>query len=579
MFLHPGASLHGHEFSPRPHSTPVRLAQSKNNLLHTALRPLSPSELDQSPQQLVFGDSHSSRPSSLDIKPRASSLTSSRRRLESASPKKDLAVRFLEPPMDHIQPPLTSDDDESVAGSELSGGTNASARRAMRKRTPRRVTSFAIAHPAPQLRTKQRRLVQIRPRLLLQLQLVGDKRAIPAFDIVPSSLVGSIIIPRLAKRMFGAKSELGPNDALIVRSDDYEPSTPGSQRTETSESIEDRDVLAVITPLLPQQENSESCAEIVLEDGSSWLASLINNGSFEFNYVDDEGFVSTARWVRRAAASVRYSSSSFSRETQPTESRWTFSIIDPSSKRHPIMGSLTSESVQVYETYTALSTSSGKCPPCRPMGPIAEAYAVGDTSSASSPRVGERTRLSVTRSQKRLMLATATWISLHQGGWPDSVNPKYGRCSSLRSSSSGAPSRRQTFPADDTNGQSTQHRWSGIYMASKDSHSDVPSRTQSPTTVPTRAMSTGRAFMKRRSLQVADGETVNGAGAASTTTLRPSMEHQPIKAHKHKRQHGELRKREAEQSTSWLGQLVQKMFRRRRQGKHGDMARYKLEEL
>ncbi|PHH59715.1 hypothetical protein CDD81_2633 [Ophiocordyceps australis] len=575
MFLHSGASLDRHEFSHRPHSTPVTLAQSKNNSLRTALKPLSPSELNQSPQSLAFGDSHDSRPSSLDIKPRASSLSSSRRRFESASPKKDLAVRFREPPMDHIQPPLASDDDESVVGSELSGDTDASARRTRQKRTPRRVTCFAVAHPAPQLRTKQRRLVQIRPRLLLQLQLVGDKRAIPAFDIVPSSLVGSIIIPRLAKRMFGAKSELGPNDALLVRSDDYEPSTPGSQRTETSDNIEDRDVVAVISPLLPQQENNESCAEIVLEDGSSWLASSINNGSFEFNYVDDEGCVTTARWVRRAAASARYSSSSFSRETQPTEPRWTFSIIDPSSRRHPIMGSLTSESVQVYETYTTLSTSSGKCPPSRPMGPIAEAYAVGDNPLVPPPCVGERTSLSVTRSQKRLMLATATWISLHQGGWPDSVNPKYGRCSSIRSSSSGAPSRRQTFPAYDTNGQPTQHRWSGIYLASRDSQSDAPSRTQSPTTVPTRAMSTGRAFMKRRSLQVADGEAVNGAGAASTTTLRPSMEQQPIKAHKHKRQH---REREAEQSRSWLGQWVQKLFRRRRREKDTDMARYKLGE-
>lgn len=35
---------------------------------------------------------------------------------------------------------------------------------------PRKSTQYALALPAPQLRTKQRRLVQIRPCLLLQLQ-------------------------------------------------------------------------------------------------------------------------------------------------------------------------------------------------------------------------------------------------------------------------------------------------------------------------------------------------------------------------------------------------------------------------
>lgn len=111
-------------------------------------------------------------------------------------------MRFQEPHMDQVQMPFVSEDEESVAGSELGDCTDASIRRTKRKRARRKSTRFALAHPAPQLRTKQRRLVQIRPRLLLQLQEIGDRRAIPAFDVVPFSLVaGTIIIPPTCQKV------------------------------------------------------------------------------------------------------------------------------------------------------------------------------------------------------------------------------------------------------------------------------------------------------------------------------------------------------------------------------------------
>ncbi|EQK98423.1 hypothetical protein OCS_05864 [Ophiocordyceps sinensis CO18] len=368
MFLHSGAGLHGHEYSDRTTSSaqspPSRPTRPRYPLLRTALRPLAPFEPSPSTRSLSHQELSGRRcPSSPDECPRPSSLSSSRRSVSGSLAKKDLAVRFREPQMDQAQTPIASEDECSVVGSEPSESADGSTCRPKRKRVPRKMTRFALAHPAPQLRTKQRRLVQIRPRLLLQLQEVGDRRAIPAFDAVPSGLVAaSLFIPRLAKRfprMFLVKPELGPDDVLVVRSDDYGLSTPDSSSCRPDGAVDDQDVLAVISAI-PQQ--GSSCTEIALADGSTWLASPMANGSFEFTSVDDHGITTTARWAWRSLLSTRNSSASVGPpSTPPLEqkpgSKWTFSVIDPSSRRHPILGCLTPESVYVLPHLIPMSIS------------------------------------------------------------------------------------------------------------------------------------------------------------------------------------------------------------------------------
>lgn len=503
MFLHAGAGLHGHEYSGRTPSSvqsPPSPTRPRYPLLRNALRPLSPSE----PSPYARPLSHHDLPSrscsfSPDDHPRLSSLSSSRRSASGSLVKKDLAVRFREPQMDEAQTSVVSEDEASTVGSEMGDSADGSTRRTRRKRAPRKMTKFALAHPAPRLRTKQRRLVQIRPRLLLQLQEVGDKRAIPAFDVVPSGLVaGSLIIPRLAKRfprMFRARPELGQDDVLVVRSDDY---GPGSSPCHSDSAVDDQDVLAVISAVSQQ---GSACAEIALEDGSTWLASTIANGSFEFTSVDDHGTTTTARWARRSLLSTRSSSPSVGPPGTPLSEqssgfRWTFSVIDPSSRRHPIMGSLTPESIEVYDSYNTLSTSSGRYPPSRAIGP--DALDQGDATSPSAARQDERATVAVAQGLKNLMLATATWISLHQRAWPESANPKL-----ARSVSSGLPSvpgtigRRQTFAGFDGVGPRTVSPRNSCSKASE-SQCDAPSAKPDAASTPTRAISTGRAFMKRR---------------------------------------------------------------------------------
>ncbi|KAG5952787.1 hypothetical protein E4U53_008071 [Claviceps sorghi] len=524
MFLHSGASLHGHEYSlKRAPSSPSRSAK-RESLLKMALRPLSTPPETTEANSLVTSaqpELYSSRRASSGDIFRNPSFHLRQRAASNSFTKKNVAVRFREPDMDHVYSPSASEDEGSIAGSDLTDGTADTSphRTKRRRRLPRKSTRYAVAQPAPQLRTKQRHLFQIRPRLLLQLQQIGDRRAIPAFDLVPSHLVvGTLILPKLVKRfprIFHANSQLGQNDVLLVRSDDYASAPTGLSTLLSSDgrgSHHNKDVCAVISGL---PKGCGDLAEIVMDDGSSWVASVMANGSYEFTSVGHDGETTIARWVRRSVMGARNSfistdpaSAKTGLQDSAQDPRWTFSMIDPSSRRHPIMGSLTPEILEVYEDYTTLSTSSGRFPPSRFLGP--DAVGSGRQSVPAGLAAESRGTIQVRNEQKALIIATASWIRLHQQGWPESSNPKFANampshCRSLRGTSR-SNTRRQTYPSYD-------EKYSGAVSRPDLSDSiQGPSlpRPQCKAGPPVRAMSTGRAFMKQRRNRLQEIATFDG---------------------------------------------------------------------
>ena len=461
MFLHAGASLHGHEYSTNRPST--QAGQGPLPFLRSALRRQSDGDRTARPMSAVIASpplpspSPQPRPVSYHEKvPPVTTVTPIRRTsrprpVSEYMPRRDLSVRFRDPETDDELPPseVQSEDEGSAACSDISDLSDSSTtpRRRRRKRTFRKSTQFHLAHPAPRPGARQRRLVQ-RPRLLLQLQELGEKRPIPAFDVVPSSLItGSQIVPRMAKRcphLFRAKPTLGANDLLIVRSEDYDtPASPGSLDAE--DSLDQRDVVAVISPL-PQM--GDESAEIVMEDGSTWESSLMPNGSYEFIGVDERGRISTARWVKKTSMPTSPIPSSYGEPTPPSsplpaEVKWTFSMIHPDTRRHPIMGSLMSSTLDVFDTYNTMSTSSGRYPPTRST-PIDPKLA-SDWIVSNPPEIQSRLTKMVPNDIKLLMVATASWVNLRQSGWSAS-----GICRpptlQKRTLSNGGQQRAQTFP-------------------------------------------------------------------------------------------------------------------------------------
>ena len=514
MFVHAGAGLHGHEYSPprTAHSlsepqAPRTLPEPPHRplpLLRSALRPLS-----DITDTTFTADSHDHTPT-YTYSPLAgwrsfsdslSPLSLLRRPASDIVSKKDLAVRFEDETMASIAPSVTtlpSDDDESVAGSDFSGFTDTTARRKRRKRLPRKTTRYVLAHPAPQLRTKQRRLVQIRPRLLLQLQKVDEHRPMPAFDVLPSSIIsGSLIIPKLDKRfprIFRAKPDLGPDDLLFVRCEDYrtEPTTEDAGE----EGIGDRDLMAVVSPLLCDENNN---AEVIMGDGSVWTTSHMSNGSYEFTRIDSQGLTTTARWVRKSTQRAKRASDSTDASPRSSpglpEYRWTFSIIDPSTRRHPILGVLTPQELNIYDSYSTMSTSSGRYPPTRPFSPSLSIVSDEETSQEPmpTPTRDERLTETVPEEYRQLMAVTASWINLRQADWPASFRPKMGRSSTNCRSGSTYAERRRTFPFS---GTLTPRMSSGTPRTSgeRDGRATPPDET----TRPERRKSTGANFTSRR---------------------------------------------------------------------------------
>ncbi|RFU81561.1 hypothetical protein TARUN_655 [Trichoderma arundinaceum] len=503
MIVHSGASLHGHEFSNQQTDQPP----ARRFPFLSALRPLSdiePISRHSSPAPDPI-DTLPARPVSVTepVQNPRSSLAARRRTTS------DIVhtVRFREPHSDVVvQSNTPSEDEESLIGSEVSDQTDASIRLKRRKRGPRKAARFALAFPAPQLRTKQRAFFQIRPRVLLQLQELGEKRAIPAFDVVPSSLIaGTLIIPALAKsfpRMFYAKPHLGQNDLLLVRSEDYGPPhnhhhhLPHHHHHNTdnnSSSLDHKDVLAVVST-----SSDDDCVDIVFQDGSTWVSSRMANGSYEFNHTNDQGETLKARWVKRSLISPRASwgsantaSTTPSSPTSPSppDSRWTFSVIDPSTRRHPIQGILNSTSLEIFDTYNTMSTSSGIYPPTRPFGSDMSGISEEDATSITD----ERTTMEVTEYNKTLMLATAIWISLRQRGWPASATPKISRVVSQCVSSG-----RFQGTAVDTGNSGMANAQSSLTNAGI-SPPDALAATQQPASGRLRrAVSSGSEFMRKR---------------------------------------------------------------------------------
>ncbi|SPJ75248.1 uncharacterized protein FTOL_04979 [Fusarium torulosum] len=511
MFLHAGASLHGHEYSSNRSST--QAPKGPMPFLRSALRRTSDADKTTRPMSAIITSSPQPHP---QPQPRPTSYhekaapittvtpirrTSRPRPKSEYIPRRDLSVRFLEPETDDELPPseIQSEDEGSAACSDISDLSDSSTnpRRRRRKRTFRRSTQFLLAHPAPRPGAKQRRLVQ-RPRLLLQLQELGEKRPIPAFDVVPSSLItGSQIVPRMAKRcphLFRTKPVLGPNDLLIVRSEDYgTPASPGSLDAE--DSLDQRDVVAVISPL--SQVGDES-AEIVMEDGSTWESSLMANGSYEFLGVDERGRISTARWVRKTSTPTSPMPRNNGEQTPPSspmpaEVKWTFSMIHPDTRRHPIMGSLMSNTLDVFDTYNTMSTSSGRYPPTRntPLDP----KLASDWIVSNPPEIQSRLTKVVPEDIKLLMVATASWINLRQNGWPVSGICRASSTLQKRTLSNGGQQRAQTFPARPSlslvnpSHQLPRTNTSPAGSSVDSSSSDIPNRR--------RSMSYNAGFVKR----------------------------------------------------------------------------------
>ncbi|KAI1092074.1 hypothetical protein F5B19DRAFT_239042 [Rostrohypoxylon terebratum] len=412
MFLHSGASLHGHEYSNRPVPQP---GHRRNPLLRSAFaKPINRTPPYHNSTETPSPSESNSLDNSLD--------TRRSRPLSEQVPKTSQpVVRFEKPKCDSptlVKQEAMSEDEGSIASDSDASRVSSSPRRT-RRRAPRKSTTFLFAHPPPKLRNKQM-LIHIRPKLLLQIQqLSANKRPRPIIDVYPSSAIAGSLIAPLLKRfplIARIKRELNVQDVMLVKSEDYAQAS-GSDSEGDEDDIKSRELLAILSPL-----RTEDKAEIVLADGTVWTATPRPNGmgscSYEFVSVDSSGNTTTARWVRKQVATKSQPATPTTARgsTPPPPSadyKYTFSIIDPNCRRHPIMATLTNSSLDILDTYTTVSQSASRYPPTSPL------LSTPTPSSTSEENPFERTTREVEDWQKTFITISAIWMILRHGSPPN----------------------------------------------------------------------------------------------------------------------------------------------------------------
>lgn len=461
--------MHGHEYSNRP-SSPQSSHKLRPPLLFSALSP---------PKNRATTTTDAPVPKKPVLRQRPASEYIPRNRTP------EPLVRFLEPDVVEPQTPAMNYEDQHVfSDSEVSevavsvDGHSDSGRRTRRRRTTsRKSTNYYLGYPTPKKLGNLKVMHTVLPRLLLQLKAVSpDGHARPMLEVFPSSrIAGLVITPRLAKRfpgIFGVKRQLGYDDLVLMKRDDEELDREDSESGDSEDAFEKSKLLAVYSPVKHSEET-----EIVLGDGSIWTAKALPNGCYDFVHVDECGHVTTARWARRSAGKTPPTSpAADTLAPPPGYPRFTFSIINPLSRRHPVMATLTHSSLNVQDTYTTVSSSYGRFPP-RPIGRAVSVNMPSRSASSSSPSsplnsspedseadsaIGitqpepesERTVRVVDEATKSLISITALWVVL-RSGWSPNYIP-----STHNHTSTHSDEKSPTSPTTGNERPRRRHTWS-----------------------------------------------------------------------------------------------------------------------
>ncbi|KAI5205726.1 hypothetical protein E4T39_02843 [Aureobasidium subglaciale] len=299
--------------------------------------------------------------------------------------------------------PLTLHDEDDYASRE--GSLMSSNGGRSKKRSSRPKISYTIAHAPP--KGSARHKIHVRAKPLLQLhQLSQSARPMPAYELLPSAIFSPSLSRAIAKT-FRTRHGLGPADLAIVKAENYH-----QHEESAKEEDESRDVLALVCKGRKGDGNTASKAKLYLEDGSEWEAYPLPNGGYEFFSTDHHGLGMTARWVLRRPKARRSQSASDMAAPWSAEGavqkRFQFSTISPNSRRHPVIASLTTTSLEINDSYTVPS----------PLAPSPEGSDhENEDASQDLTNAGAEPKVT-TSSLKALITATAIWITVREGWCP-----------------------------------------------------------------------------------------------------------------------------------------------------------------
>ncbi|KAL4921724.1 hypothetical protein BDW62DRAFT_115777 [Aspergillus aurantiobrunneus] len=423
---------------------------------------------------------------------------------------------------------ISSSDEDRYSNAGLSPARHQFSHQKYAKQASRPKTTYQLAHPATNARHKR---LKLRPKLLLQLQRVSPtSRPIPVFDVLPSTL----FMPKLARKVpaiLRGKRGLGPNDLIVTTSDLYQRSEgDGVDRNLSSdEENGDHEVVATICQLLKEDAMSKGKAEICLNSGMVLEATPLPNGSYEFAASTDSGLV-IMRWVRRGSKKRRVSAPPDSILSEDTR-RFTFSVIDPATRRHPVIASMARNHLEVYDRYSIPSTA--------PSSPTSAMSILSDVSEMNAPL--DQQVVETDEKLRLLIIITSIWVAFREGWshnfhYHDSmVNGKSARSPSVsRNTSTKAPgveedrvlSGRESDPEKQASADSNRR---AVTWTPAVSHPPVGERSTHYGSSSKRSNSTGAAFIERSNRR-------NSSANRHTVLSSPRQSYDESSEPKHTRQ-------------------------------------------
>ncbi|RPB23272.1 hypothetical protein L211DRAFT_281960 [Terfezia boudieri ATCC MYA-4762] len=305
----------------------------------------------------------------------------------------------------------------SHSSSTLDAASQASQAASERESTPkprqsRTKTTYHLAAPPPSNHINRIHSV-VRPgrSLILQLQrLSAFTRPLPSYDVIPALAFATK--PK-RKRPINFRT-LGLHDLVILSSEEYTDQNDDDENED--EDLSHRIFVASISPITRKDREDDSVKALIeFPGGVVWEASQKPNGSYEFMCRQENGETSVARWILRVPNSRRKSSQTMTpgRETRSAvqgEKKFQFSMINASTRRHPILATMAGQRIDINDQYSA---STNVC--SRPGSPSGFSRFDAMSTHSLSDYEAEKVLIQTEEHIKTLIVVTGTWVTLREG--------------------------------------------------------------------------------------------------------------------------------------------------------------------
>jgi hypothetical protein len=241
-------------------------------------------------------------------------------------------------------------------------------------------------------------------------QVSQTHRPLPILDVQQSTLY----LPRFVRKfpaMFYQKNGPGTNGISVIRSELYTGTVGSIPEKRIGCRGEDYDhqrrLVATIFRMAEADGGLKGKAEIHLNFGPVWEATPLPSGSYEFVTRTEHG-VQVMRWVLRGEKN-RYPSAAPGTQLRHKAKRFTFSIIDPNTRRHPVLASMTKSQLKVYTGYSAVATPSP--------GPITPSLSMSVISDQSDndEMVDTKHAVALDDGLRTLIIITGIWVACWEG--------------------------------------------------------------------------------------------------------------------------------------------------------------------